>query len=145
MNSIFCWANQSTSRYRRSISNWLTLAAQNPLTLGALVVPVIGIAAYPAMRRSVKPVPELLRWWGPTYLVYMLAVTKPNAGIIRYVLLSILPMSPLLEARSKNGRAAVAIQWLVTAQFLVIGVVGQYFWVMHVFTIDTAPELQFHP
>ena len=64
------------------------------------------------------------------YMVYMFAATKPNAGILRYILLAIFPLSPLLEPRTKSGsRADAVMQWLIPATLALAGVVGQYYWV----------------
>ncbi|SED35635.1 hypothetical protein SAMN04489844_4245 [Nocardioides exalbidus] len=122
--------------------NWLTLSVVRPVTIGFLVVPLLVVAVFAARRRAVAALPFPLRWWGPIYLVYMLAVTKPNAGILRYVLLSILPLAPLLGEKPQQGRAATVAQWAMLGVLVVVGIVGQYYWVTRVFTIDSANELQ---
>jgi hypothetical protein len=75
----------------------------------------------------------------------MLAVTKPNAGVLRYLLLSILPLAPLLSGQREEQRAVTVMKWLLTFQLVLVGVIGQYYWVMNVFTIETSPERQLHP
>ena len=126
--------------------NWLTLAASYPAVIGAFVLPVLALVAYAAIRRPAKALPMTLRWWAPVYMVYMFAATKPSAGILRYILLAIFPLSPLLEPRTRSGsRADSVMQWLVPVALAVAGIVGQYYWVMKVFTIDQAPSVQPFP
>ncbi|MFC7361662.1 hypothetical protein [Nocardioides astragali] len=126
--------------------NWLTLAAANPAIVGAFVLPVLALVAYAALRPTAKTLPATVRWWAPIYMVYMFAATKPSAGILRYILLAIFPLSPLLEPRTTSGsRADSLMQWLVPVALAVAGIVGQYYWVMKIFTIDEAPSVQPFP
>lgn len=126
--------------------NWLTLAAAHPAVIGAFVLPVLALVAYAAIRPPARALPVTLRWWAPIYMLYMFAATKPSAGILRYILLAIFPLSPLLEPRTTSGsRADSVMQWLVPVAFAVAGIVGQYYWVMEIFTIDEAPSVQPFP
>lgn len=126
--------------------NWLTLSVVRPWPIGAIAVTVLAVAVLAVRRPAVQPLPLAVRWWGPAYLLYMLAVTKPNAGIVRYLLLSILPLAPLLSPQpGEQSRGATTMQWVLTAQLVLVGVIGQYYWVSHVFTIDVAPQRQLYP
>ncbi|WP_457185343.1 hypothetical protein [Nocardioides sp. P5_E3] len=126
--------------------NWLTLAAMHTLAVGAFVFPVLALVLYSAIRRPTRLLPAAWRWWAPVYMVYILAATKPSAGILRYVLIAVFPLVPLLEPRSSTtSRADAMMQWLVPCLFALAGLVGQYYWVTKIFTIDEAPTLQPFP
>lgn len=126
--------------------NWLTLAVANPAIIGAFVLPVLVLVAYAAVRRTAMALSTTARWWAPIYMVYMFAATKPSAGILRYILLAIFPLAPLLEPRTTSGnRADAVMQWVIPAVLAAAGIVGQYYWVMKVFTIDQSPLVQPFP
>jgi hypothetical protein len=125
--------------------NWLTLSVIYP-PLAVLVVPILMVVAFAAWRRPTQALPREWRWWGPVYMLYILAATKPSAGILRYLLLAVFPLAPFLSVQpdmlSGADKAARRI-------FLVFGVmaglVGQYYWATKVFTIDVAPTRQVFP
>jgi hypothetical protein len=126
--------------------NWLTLAMTQPAVIGAFVLPVLAIVIYAAVRRPAAALPHAWRWWAPVYMLYILAATKPNAGILRYVLIAIFPLAPLLEPSAQTGkRSDIVLQWSVPLLFAFAGLVGQYYWVTRIFTIDEAPSLQPFP
>ena len=126
--------------------NWLSLAAANPLTLGGFVAPVLAVVMYAAIRRPARLMPGAWRWWAPLYMVYVLAATKPSNGILRYLLLAMVPLAPLAEPRAPQGkRAERMVQIAIPALFAVAGLVGQYYWVLKVFTIDVDPLMQPFP
>jgi hypothetical protein len=126
--------------------NFLTLAIANPVAIGLFVFPVLALVAYAALRRPAQALPEAWRWWAPLYMVYMFAATKPSAGILRYILIAIFPLAPLLESRTRTGsRADSRMQWIVPIVLALAGIIGQYYWVTKIFTIDEAPALQPFP
>lgn len=126
--------------------NWLTVAVANPAAVGAFVLPVLAITIYAAMRRPSAALPHAWRWWAPIYMLYILAATKPNAGILRYVLIAVFPLAPLLEpSPGSHKRLDAVVQWSVPVLFALAGLVGQYYWVTRIFTIDEAPSLQPFP
>ena len=125
-------------------TNWLTLALDYPALLVLPVLPLLALALYAALRRPARALPPTWRWWGPTYIVYMLVATKPSAGILRYVLLAVFPLAPFLEVSNDDGDRTAARRAL-TAALVCTGLVGQYFWVTEIFTIDEAPVGQLFP
>lgn len=126
--------------------NWLTVAVANPAVIGAFVAPILVITAYAAIRQPASALPSAWRWWGLIYLLYIFAATKPNAGILRYVLIAVFPLVPLLETRSASGRRLDSVmQWVVPLALALAGLVGQYYWVTRIFTIDESPSLQPFP
>lgn len=126
--------------------NWLTLAAGDPLGWGLIVLPVVAMVVWTAVRRPARDLPPAARWWAPVYMLYILAATKPSAGLLRYLLLAIFPMMPLMEtAGAAETRADKTVRLLLLGTLVVAGLVGQYYWVTRIFTIDRAPDLQTFP
>lgn len=127
--------------------SWLTVAVDHPGSVGILVSVVLALALFTALRRGAQSLPVALRWWGPSYLAYMIVATKPSLGILRHLLLAIFPLAPLLEpvapAESRGARAA---QWALPVLLAVAGVVGQYFWITHAFRFyGTSSSFQAYP
>lgn len=130
---------------RGMLTNWLTLA----FTVGAVglfVAVIILVIAYAVLRPRSSFLGVELRAWSLAYPLYMLALTRPNAGIVRYLLLSVGTVWPLAEVRpEEETRAEVMIRWVFPLLFAVLGLVGQYYWVTRVFTINESPAVQPFP
>ena len=126
--------------------NWLTLTAREPLAWGLVVLPVLALVLWAAFRRPSRPIPGAVRWWGPVYMLYILAATKPSAGLLRYLLVAIFPTMPFLEVEaSARTRADKVVRLVLVGGLAVAGLVGQYYWVMRIFTIQQAPDQQTFP
>lgn len=143
-DTIASWpGNQATGGL---LVNWVTLAFAYPVPIGAFVLMIAIIVGWTVTRRPTRVLPTSLLLWAPMYLAYMLLATRPNAGFVRYLLLAILPLWPLLEPRALDEAKMQRILRLgIPIAFACAGVVGQYFWITRVFTIDTAPQLQPYP
>jgi hypothetical protein len=126
--------------------NWLTLSVRDPLGWGIVVVPVVALVAWTALRSSARALPGAARWWAPVYMLYILAATKPSAGLLRYLLVAVFPTMPVLEKRDAPGTGADRVARIVfLAVVSTAGLVGQYYWVTEVFTISNSPEHQLFP
>ncbi|MDR7253779.1 hypothetical protein J2X46_002769 [Nocardioides sp. BE266] len=127
-------------------TNWLTLSVRYPLALGSFVFVVLALAVFAATRKPARSLPVALRWWGPSYLLYLMVATKPSMGIVRYLLLAIFPLSPLLEPSTPaTSRAGAAARWVLPVLLAVAGVVGQYYWITYVFMVDGTSSFQAFP
>jgi hypothetical protein len=123
--------------------NWLTLTAQEPLAWGLVVLPVLALVLWAAFRRPSRPIPGAVRWWGPVYMLYILAATKPSAGLLRYLLVAIFPTMPFLEPEAAaRTRADKVVRLVLVGGLAVAGLVGQYYRVMRIFTIQQAPDAE---
>jgi hypothetical protein len=126
--------------------NWLTLTWEYPALLGLLVFPLIAVVVFTALRPGGRSWPTTWRWWAPIYVLYILIATKPSAGILRYMLLAMFPLAPLLRAKPGPSGTPDAVARAVCVIALVgMGLVGQYFWATEIFTIDRAPDRQILP
>ncbi len=126
--------------------NWLTLTAREPLAWGLVVLPVLALVLWSAFRQPSRPIPGAVRWWAPVYMLYILAATKPSAGLLRYLLVAIFPTMPFLEAEAAaRTRADKVVRLVLIGGLALAGIVGQYFWVMRIFTIQQAPDQQTFP
>lgn len=130
-------------------TSWLTLSLRYPLALGLLVFVVLALAFFTATRKGARALPVALRWWAPSYLTYIMVATKPSMGIVRYLLLSIFPLAPLLEPmeqrRAGDRRLLAAARWAPPVVVAVAGVVGQYYWIQYVFMVDGTSAFQTFP
>jgi hypothetical protein len=100
------------------------------------------VAAQPGARAWGLP----LRLWAGTYPVYLLAVTAPTPSILRYLMLAAAPLWPL---PAPIGRVVSATSRTMQRMLLVglvgLGLLGQWWWTTHVFTVATSPEAQLFP
>lgn len=128
-------------------ANWLTLTVTYPVLLVVPLLPLLVAVGWASLRPSARELPVAWRWWGPVYIAYILVATKPSAGILRYVLLAVFPLAPFIKGGSRPAERGVSTkaEWLLTAGAVCVGVVGQYYWVTTIFTIDEAPTGQLFP
>jgi hypothetical protein len=127
------------------MTNWLTLSFAVG-AVGLLVGLLVLLLGYAVLRPAASFLGFELRAWSLIYPLYMLAVTRPNAGIIRYLLLAIGPLWPLAEtAPNDETRWGATVRWTFPLAFALLGLIGQYYWATRVFTIDESPATQPFP
>lgn len=127
------------------LTNWLTLSFSVG-AVGMFVAVLVAVIGYAVLRPRSSFFGVELRAWSLVYPLYMLALTRPNAGIVRYLLLSIGTVWPLAEVKPhRETRVEATMRWLFPLLFAVLGLVGQYYWVTRVFTIDESPATQPYP
>ncbi|MFC7595418.1 hypothetical protein ACFQU3_08900 [Terrabacter sp. GCM10028922] len=103
-----------------------------------LVILVAGLALGLAVTTSGRlGLPIELRVWGVTYTAFVLLVTPPTPGLIRYLLLA----APLLIAVHvqplawRKRAAGLVLFGVITA----VGLWSQWFWIRYLYILDPAP------
>ena len=87
-----------------------------------------------------------LRVWSGAYVGYLFMVVGPGASLLRFMLLVLVPMWPFAEDPAPNEGRADRIARRVCLYVLVIfGLIAQYLWVTHVFTVPIDPAKQLFP
>lgn len=106
---------------------------------GALLVVLVAALtlalAVTASRRLSLPVE--LPVWGVTYTAFVLLVTPPTPGLIRYLLLATpllvaLHVVPLVWRKRRAGLAVFGLIWAV-------GLWSQWFWIRYLYILDPGP------
>ena len=95
-----------------------------PLVLAVLV---IGASAALLFSPQVRALGADLRLWSASYLLYLLAVFFPQSSTFRLLL----PLSPLW------GAVAVSRSRLWRIGVLAACLVGQWFWIYHVYALGS--------
>lgn len=92
--------------------------------------------AYLASRRGAAGWGPELRTWAIVYPLYLLVATKPNSSILRYFMLTIVPLWPLPDPPGEEGgRSQVLARWTFLVGLVILGLIMQYRWVTNIFTI----------
>ncbi len=85
-----------------------------------------------------------LRLWAAAYPLYILAVTAPGPSVVRYLMLAAAPLWPLPRTAEQPDERR-RVRWFVLAGLVSIGLLAQWYWCVHVFTIDVSPTAQMFP
>lgn len=105
---------------------------------GVLGIAVTGIVAgqlWLLMRRSARLWPFEARIWAGSYLLYILAITRPSASILRYAMLTITTLWPFPEVTpSLQQRRA---PWIILGCVVFAGIISQVFWISNVWIIHS--------
>ncbi len=91
-----------------------------PWVIGALALLVIVVASLPATRR----LGLVALAWSGSYLFYLVMVLFPQSSIFRLLV----PMFPLAGVVARNRKATIAT--------VLLGVVGQFFWVKWFWSVE---------
>lgn len=125
---------------------WLVLAVTTPGVVTVFVGAVLVVIVYAVTREGSRSWGPELRAWSLLYPLFIIAATRPAAGIVRYLVLSIGPLWPLPDpAPSDETRRQHVLRWAMPLAFATAGFVGQYYWVTEVFTISQDPAAQPFP
>lgn len=141
---------------------WLSsIDAGGFIVVVAVLVTILAIVLRPGARAWGTE----LRLWAAVYPIYMLSVTAPGPSVLRYMLLTIVPLWPLPDPRpgprdqpahldhadQPDGPEQPApsssrrLDLVVLVALLAIGLFAQYKWVTGTFTIAGLPTEQPFP
>jgi hypothetical protein len=115
---------------------WRIAGATGVLLVILVAGLTLGLAVTASKRLSL---PLELPVWGVTYTGFVLLVTPPTPGLIRYLLLA----GPLLVTLHvvplvwRKGPAGVVVFGVITA----VGLWSQWFWIRYLYILDPAPAL----
>lgn len=125
------WARSSG---QHGWSSWIQQAihAQSVVSV-AVVGGVAVVIAAMVSQKAAKAWGLELRTWTWAYPLYILGTARPTTSIFRYLMLTITPLWPVpgLSERAQSARARAGLVALV----VVLGLVGQVFWVNAYFVI----------
>jgi hypothetical protein len=114
--------------------------------LGPLVLLGAVFVGFAVTRQGAAAWGRSLRVWVIFYFAFLLIATRPSPSLLRYSVLMIAPFWPLPDSeRFPRTNVSSATRWLSLTTFIGFGLVCQYFWVTHVFTIQFSPESQPYP
>jgi hypothetical protein len=85
-----------------------------------------------------------LRIWSVVYPLYLILASRPSPSILRYLMLAIAPLWPFPGAGVTYLRQVRWATPVILGALITIGLVAQYFWVLHVFTVHD-PSVQSFP
>lgn len=134
--------------WRGSGSTWATgttaqFFAVSPL-MGVLVLLVLGYFMTVALHGRAWG-PEW-RAWTVAYPVFILTLTPPTMSLARFMLLLGVAWWPVpTTVGARQSVLARRFRWVLLAGLIGAGLLGQYFWVTEVFTIDVSPSEQLWP
>lgn len=128
------------------LTNWLVLAATGVGPVTVFVLMVLMFLLYAVFRRGSRNLGADVRAWSLIYPVYMLAVTRPNAGVLRYLVLAVGVLWPLPDlVPERESRVQFVVRWAMPILFAIASMVGQYYWVTRIFIINGDPGMQPFP
>jgi hypothetical protein len=129
------------------LGSWLIRAFTEGGLIAMLVAIVLLLCTYAALRPGGRTWGPELRVWAIAYPLYIFIATRPSSSVVRHLLLVVGPLWPLpdLAPAGEESRKGMALRWGMPLLFAAAGIVGQYFWVMNVFTIDSDPTRQPFP
>lgn len=115
--------------------------------LGIVCLALLMWLFYLVIRSGSELWPDALRAWAVAYSGYVFVATRPSPSIFRYLMMTVVLAMPFPGVVAERYGRSVSRR---RAQLFLIGLtglgfVGQYLWVMNVFTVAVAPWQQPYP
>lgn len=87
-----------------------------------------------------------LRVWSAAYVTYLVMAVGPSASLLRFAVLVLVPMWPFAEDPDPwESRADRIARIFILCVLVLFGLITQYLWVTHVFTVPVNPAKQLFP
>ncbi len=125
-------------------AGWLYRAFSEPGALLFVVLTMVFILV-PLLPKATRALGVEVRSWAAIYPLYMLAVTGQPAGMVRYLLLSIVPLALILvPVRENDDRSVKAVRTVFVVLLTGAYLVGQWLWLREVWMLELSrPKLVF--
>ena len=121
--------------------SWLGSAVSDGNLPVSVVILSIVVATVVVSRRGAGAWGNELRTWSFVYPIYVLAITRPSVGVVRYLMLAMAPLWPLPDvAPAKEPVAHAWARRAVPLAFAVVAIVLQYLWVTKVFIVGSGRQ-----
>jgi len=114
-------------------SSWVVAMVQNPTGRASLIAVTVMLAAIAIVARpAARAWGSELRWWVPSYGLYLLFTASPVASSLRYALLTVVPWWPFTD----NSGALTRYRKTVMVAFAIaFGVITQVAWVRYFYVL----------
>ena len=136
LNTLAAWP--ANTRSDGVLGGWFaSILALTPPGIAALCA--ILFFTLVAVRKGATHWGVELRTWVWVYPLYLIAATRPSPSIIRYLMLSIVPMWPFpeLSTTAVLGRFTPYARWLLLAVIVTVELALQFWWTTNVFTFES--------
>ncbi|NNM46350.1 hypothetical protein [Knoellia koreensis] len=124
-------------------ANWVYQGARStPVTVLCGLI-LVGTAVTVAARPAARAWGGELRAWAVAYPLFILLATRPGPSVARLLLPAVVIFWPW---PTPDSQVRVSMRlWMPLGAVAAVGIVCQWWWVGHVFTISTSPEVQPYP
>ncbi|MGO4360845.1 hypothetical protein [Terrabacter sp. RAF57] len=122
--------------------------AEDMLHLTPRGIFAIGVLLYVAvvcLRPGAERWGRELRLWSVAYPLYLILASRPSPSILRYLMLAIAPLWPFPGVGVDYLKGVRWAPWAILGVVITTGLVAQYYWVTHVFTVPVDPSHQPFP
>lgn len=122
--------------YENGVFGGWTRSVMEPSPEGIGAFAVLAALLWLGMRKESRLWPLELRTWPIAYSLYIFAATRPHFSIVRYAVLSLLPLWPFpeLSARRESGSRGY---WIVAPALVLLGMLLQILFIRQIWIVHS--------